>query len=129
DVVDLGAAEIRSAGRIDEHADAVVLVDGVVLVRPILEAQRVLQPRAAAADHGHPQPGLGRAPLTLQKDLHASDRGRRENHGLDRHLLGGRWLLVSIGWYTVVHHLFGVATPGRAVKEAFRAAARRGRGP
>src|SRR5215218_6353612 len=53
-VVDRGAVDVTKARRIDQHADAAGLED-VVVVAPLVEGQRVLEARAAAAADADPQ--------------------------------------------------------------------------
>ncbi len=55
DEVDLGAAQIRQAEAIDDDLDAVLVDDLVARLGLAVEAERVLQARATAALHGHPQ--------------------------------------------------------------------------
>src|SRR5436190_24346657 len=54
-VVDGRAVDVAEAGRIDQHADAAGLED-VVVVLLLVERERVLEARAAAAAHANPKP-------------------------------------------------------------------------
>src|SRR5471032_2581759 len=54
-VIDLGAAEILEAHRVDQQLDALVLDAGVAVLDLLVEFEAVLQPRASAALHEHAQ--------------------------------------------------------------------------
>ncbi len=54
--VDHGSLHVRKARAIDEQANPLVLEDGVA-VALLIERERVLEPRAAAASNPDPQPG------------------------------------------------------------------------
>ena len=56
DEVDHRALDVRQARAVDQQADALVLEDGVA-VALLVERQRVLEARAAAAAHADPQSG------------------------------------------------------------------------
>src|SRR5262249_58163665 len=58
-VIDLGAAEVLHAHRVDDELHALVLDAGVTLLQLLVELEAVLQSRAAAALHEnahHPLP-------------------------------------------------------------------------
>src|SRR4029079_675998 len=61
--VDFGALEVGGAERIDDHVDAVEADLLVALLRAAVEAERVLEPGAAAALDGDAEDG--RLPLGL----------------------------------------------------------------
>src|SRR5579863_2242121 len=54
-VVDLGAAEILEAHRVDQQLDALVLDAGIAVLDLLVELEAVLQTRAATTLHEHPQ--------------------------------------------------------------------------
>src|ERR1700761_1751158 len=54
--VDRGAHQVRRRHLIGHHAHAAELLDDVAVERALVEVELVLQARAAARLHGHPQP-------------------------------------------------------------------------
>src|SRR5712692_4137067 len=83
-VVDLRTIQVRSAERIDDHLHAVCLELDVALDRSTVEAEPVLEPRAAASLDGNAEDAdvrlLGHQLLDL---LRRRRRDRQQGSGLD----------------------------------------------
>jgi hypothetical protein len=69
DVIQFGAGDVESAFGIDHDSDAGAFDKDIAIGRAVLQIHFVLQPAAAAANHGHPQHAIG-AILPLQKRAH-----------------------------------------------------------
>src|SRR6185436_18821975 len=81
-VVDRRAVHIAEAGGVDEHLDALVVED-LVVVALLVEGERVLEPRAAAAAHADAQPGARRSSvhgLEKRLDLLGRDVGQGDHY-------------------------------------------------
>lgn len=57
DIVDFRAVQIKEARLIHENLQAFVIVSLIEHTRRIFERHRVTETRAAATDHGNPEPG------------------------------------------------------------------------
>src|SRR2546427_5600627 len=79
DEVDLGAGQVRGAGRIDQDPDPIVLEHLVPLSRVLVEVELVAEPRASAPNHRDAERVGLREPLLRPHLLHHLDRPGRQD--------------------------------------------------
>src|SRR5204862_7903024 len=68
EIVDLGAADVRKAGAVDEQRDPVAL-EHLVVVAALVEGQLVLEAGAAATPNADPEAGHLGDPALLGQEL------------------------------------------------------------
>src|SRR5437762_13269177 len=79
DEVDLGAGQVRGAGRIDQDPDPIVLEHLVPLSRVLVEVELVAEPRTSAPNHRDAERVGLREPLLRPHLLHHLNRPGRQD--------------------------------------------------